>query len=447
MRLIRAVALCVVVATLVTACTARGSRSAVGGGEAPRVPDVDQPHLAEELREVPDGSLGRRVRKELDRLFADPSFLSLGDVGVVAAGGDPRAAWPLVDLLRFHQGGPLERDLVRALRKLVGSKLGSDWVGYTDLLLLADIPAPRGYLRWKRALFLAAGPSWEPFFSSGADLDWRNVTWGGVFRDAIPRLDSPRVVSGGSGSWLPDDDIVFGVVSDGEPRAYPRRVLEVHEIVNDELGGRRLAVTYCTLCGTAVAYAADGVPRTDGPLVFATSGLLQRSNKLMYDEQTESLFEQFTGVGVVGPLRGVQLERLPLSVTTWKEWRAVHPETTIVAADAGDDPTYEPEPLEGRDSDGPIFPVGERDERLAAQEPVVGTITPRGQPVAFPAQLARKALREGRPVTMGCVTLGFDGGSVTASWDEAGTTLSTQESFWFAWSQFHPGTLLWSPEA
>ena len=152
-------------------------------------------------------------------------------------------------------------------------------------------------------------------------------------------------------------------------------------------------------------------------------------------------------MGVVGPLRGVQLERLPLSVTTWKEWRAVHPETTIVAADAGDDPTYEPEPLEGRDSDGPIFPVGERDERLAAQEPVVGTITPRGQPVAFPAQLARKALREGRPVTMGGVTLGFDGGSVTASWDEAGTTLSTQESFWFAWSQFHPGTLLWSPEA
>lgn len=220
----------------------------------------------------------------------------------------------------------------------------------------------------------------------------------------------------------------------------------MHEIVNDELSRRRIAVTYCTLCGTAVAYAAGGVPGTDGPLVFATSGLLQRSNKLMYDEQTESLFEQFRGVGVAGPLRGVELERLPLSVTTWRDWRAAHPETTIVAADAGGGAAYEPQPLAGRDSDGPIFPVGEHDERLPAAESVVGVITPRGQSVAFPAELARKTLNDGRPVTMAGVTLGLDSGSVTARWDEGGATLPTQESFWFAWSQFQPGTLLWSPQ-
>ncbi len=279
-------------------------------------------------------------------------------------------------------------------------------------------------------MFLASEPAWKPFFAAAADLDWRHVTWGGVL--GIPTLDRPRVVSGRGGAWLPDDDIVFGVVSGGEARAYPRRVLEVHEIVNDELGRRRVAVTYCTLCGTAAAYAAGGVPGTEGPLVFATSGLLQRSNKLMYDEQTESLFEQFRGVGVAGPLRGVELERLPLSVTTWRDWRAAHPETTVVAADAGDGAAYEPEPLEDRDSDGPIFPVGERDERLPAGEPVVGTITPRGQPVAFPAELARETLIEGRPVTMGGVTLRLDGGSVTARWKEGRATLPRQESFWFA---------------
>ncbi len=441
MRLIKAVALGVVVATLMAACTPAGPRSI----EQRRVGELDQLELPEELREVPQGRLSRRLRKELDRVFADPSFLALGDLRVVAASGDPRAAWPLVDLLRFHQGGPLERDLARALRRLVGRK-APDWVGYTDLLLLADIPAPPGYLRWKRALFLASGPGWKPFFSAAADLDWRHVTWGGVFRDGIPTLDSPRVVSGRGGAWLPDDDIIFGVVSGREARAYPRRVLEVHEIVNDELGRRRVAVTYCTLCGTAVAYAAGGVPGAEGPLVFATSGLLQRSNKLMYDEQTESLFEQFSGVGVVGPLRGVELERLPLSVTTWREWRAAHPQTTIVAADAAGGSVYEAEPLEGRDSDGPIFPVGERDARLPAGEPVVGTITPRGQAVAFPAELARETLSEGRPVTMGGVTLGLDGGSVTAMWEEGRAPLPTQESFWFAWSQFQPRTLLWSPQ-
>ncbi len=88
-----------------------------------------------------------RCAKSFDQVFAEPLYLALGDLRVVAASGDPRAAWPLVDLLRFHQGGPLERDLTRALRKLVGRKLGPDWVGYTDLLLLADIPAPPGYLR------------------------------------------------------------------------------------------------------------------------------------------------------------------------------------------------------------------------------------------------------------------------------------------------------------
>ncbi len=107
-----------------------------------------------------------RCAKSFDQVFAEPLYLALGDLRVVAASGDPRAAWPLVDLLRFHQGGPLERDLTRALRKLVGRKLGPDWVGYTDLLLQADIPAPQGYLCWKRAVFLASEPAWKPFFAA-----------------------------------------------------------------------------------------------------------------------------------------------------------------------------------------------------------------------------------------------------------------------------------------
>jgi hypothetical protein len=382
-----------------------------------------------------DEPLAGPVETELDALFSEVHFLSAGDLDVIAGSRDRRVAWPLVDLLRFHQQGDRAPDLVAALEQLTGQRVGDDWVAFTDLLLADDVPAPPSYLGWKRTIFLAVDDSWQPFFDADADLDWREVTWGGVFRDGIPALEDPPAVPAAAGGWLPDDDIVFGVVAGGESRAYPRRVLEVHEIVNDELGGARMSLPYCTLCGAPIAYATD--------LRMRTSGLLQRSNKLMYDEASESLFDQFRGVAVAGSRRGLELEMLPLTVTTWGAWREVHPETSILSADAGTGRVYEAEPLGDRDAAGPVFPVGERDERLPAQERVLGVTSPRGQPVAFPVERAREALRAGEEVRLAGVELRLDAGGLAARPADGGPDLPAHEAFWFAWSQFHPGTLLW----
>lgn len=428
-----------VVAIAATACTG-------GGG-----PSQPRPTLA---TEPGSGPLDPGLERELDLLFGDPQFLNSGDIAVVGASGDLRVAWPLVDLLRFHTGQTHGPELLRAAAELTGVVYGPDaedpdraevvpWVAYSDLLLAHDVPAPPGYLRWKAAMHTSIDASWEPFFVEDADLDWREVSWGGVLRDGIPALTDPPLVPASEGDWLPPDDLVFGLVVEDEARAYPKRVLEVHEMVNDTLGGRRIAMPYCTLCRAATPYLVDRVEGVDEPLELRTSGLLQRSNKLAYDVQTESLWDQFSATAVSGPLQGTELPTVPVTVTTWGEWRDAHPGTTVTPEEIGGR-GYGPDPLGGRDEEGPIFPVGEVDPRLGAQTVVFGVTTPRGTAVAFPVEAARRALRAGRDVHLAGVDLRLEAGGVRAKLSN-GPELPGHEAFWFAWSQFHPGTELWEP--
>ncbi len=392
--------------------------------------------------DVPTSPLATPVRRDLDALFEDAALLSAEPIASLARARDVRVAWPLLDLLRFHQGQTHGPDLYRALRSLTEIRsidYKRSWVDYTDVLLREDVPAPPGYLRWKRAAFLAVSTGWKPFFVDRSDVDWRLVSWGGALRDGIRSLDDPPMVEANGGGWQPDDDVVFGVAVGDEYRAYPRRVLEVHEIVNDDIGGRRVALSYCTLCGTAIGYATDRVPGADAPFDLRTSGLLQRSNKLMYDTTTESLFDQFRGVAVAGPLRGMKLAREPVSVTTWGEWRRAHPSTLVTPREI-EGREYGPDPLGGRDAAGPIFPVGERDPRLPPMRRVLGALGPDG-PVAFDVLDARARLRAGDDVEHRNVRVHIREGSLVAT--SGDKRVVSQESFWFAWSQFHAGTALW----
>jgi hypothetical protein len=214
--------------------------------------------------------------------------------------------------------------------------------------------------------------------------------------------------------------------------------------VNDTLGGRRIGMPYCTLCASAQAYFTDEVGTQD--LVLRTSGLLSRSNKVMYELNTKSVFDTFKGRAISGPLRkaGVRLKEITVVTSTWKAWRTDHPKTTIVARDGGIGAQYPLDPLQGRDDNGPIFPVGDVDPRLAVQEQVVGVIAPDGTPVAFPAAAARDALKAGREVKLAGVRLELDGDGLRAA-HENGAELVSHQAFWFAWSQFHPGTAVWTP--
>ena len=162
------------------------------------------------------------------------------------------------------------------------------------------------------------------------------IYWGGVPVDGIPPLDNPAMVAAEEAGYLVDDDLVFGLEIDGDARAYPLRILGWHEMMNDVVGGVPVALAYCTLCGSGILYetAVEGQVQ---PFVFSSTGLLYRSNKLMYDRETDSVWNQFTGEPVMGPLvdSGLKLKIRPLAITTWAKWRERHPETTVVSIETG----------------------------------------------------------------------------------------------------------------
>lgn len=213
-------------------------------------------------------------------------------------------------------------------------------------------------------------------------------------------------------------------------------------MVNDTLGGRDLGIPYCTLCGAAQAYFTDNLPGGIERPVLRTSGLLIRSNKVMYDVHSRSVFDTFLGKAVTGPLarRGVQLEQVSVITTEWGTWKAAHPDTTVLveALALGRDFDFR----NGRDADGPIFPVGDVDPRLPVHEDIIGVVTASGQPIAFQRSKAVLALKRGREIAFENVRLQLDAGGVRAV-DADGGDLGSHQAFWFAWSQFHPGTALW----
>jgi hypothetical protein len=395
----------------------------------------------------------------LDVSFNFETLARIGD------SGDPRAAWLLSDILRFVGRGEVEAALVEAFEDLTGASLASDpvlerssWQSMTDHLIAWDIPALEGYAQWKSELFTRVEPEWQAFFDDGdALIDWRLVSWGGVLiddrplgtatgcvRGCIPALDDPAVTEASEGNWYPDDRIVFGVTVNGESRAYPKNIMEVHEMVNDTLGGRRLGIPYCTLCGSAQAYFTDEVPDGVAEPILRTSGLLSRSNKVMYDLVTFSVLDTFTGEALSGPLldAGVTLSQTSVVTSTWGEWKAAHPDTTIVARDGGIGRSYDLDPLGGRDDDGPIFPIGDVDDRLPVQAKVLGVLD-EGAAIAFDVEAALATIAAGGAVVWNDIEVVADGSGVRAMRID-GTSVAAHEAFWFAWSQFHPDTLVWT---
>ncbi|MEX0349357.1 MAG: DUF3179 domain-containing (seleno)protein [Paracoccaceae bacterium] len=358
-------------------------------------------------------------------------------------------------MLRFVSERNLNATLAKTASDLMGKKLPrrNRWGVITDHLIAWDIPAPPGYLPVKRAIFTTVLPGWDKIFTEGS-IDWRHVSWGGVLIDdraynrthdpcdCIPAVDNPEVSSAAEATWLKDGDIVFGIEVNGEYRAYPRRIMEVREMVNDTLGGRDLGIPYCTLCGAAQAYFTDRLPDGVERPVLRTSGLLIRSNKVMYDVNTFSVFDTFLGHAVTGPLaeRKLQLEQATVVTTDWGTWKEEHPETTVLveALALGRDFDFR----NGRDANGPIFPVGNVDPRLPVHEDVIGVITASGKPVAFQRSKAIAALKRGDEISFENIRLQREAGGVKAVGSD-GSDLGSHQAFWFAWSQFHPQTALW----
>lgn len=290
----------------------------------------------------------------------------------LGASGDSGAVAPLIQFL-FWAGEREQRSVVGALAALTGEQRETwfDWQvwqqQHTEIVPFA------GYARWLGEVLARIDPLFRRFIgpSVAHAIRLEEVVWGGVKVDAIPALDRPRTTGAAAAGWLDPEDRVFGLEINGQARAYPQRIADWHEMVNDVLGGVALSLAYCTLCGAAIAFA--GATRQGRAFTFGSSGLLYRSNKLMYDRQTDSLWNQFTGTPVVGAMThsGIALDVLPIATTSWADWRRRHPGTTVLSNRTGFRRNYTPGAAYGGYFASPslLFPADARDP--ARQKEVV----------------------------------------------------------------------------
>jgi hypothetical protein len=275
----------------------------------------------------------------LRRLAAGPAAQRRAAARALAESGDPSLVPGLIDAYFFLPRGERAAALA-ALATLAGERPGDryhDWVELVERR--QDLTAKPGYLKFKGELLARIDPGFAALLYDGAPVRIRpeEIVFGGVSPEGIPALDRPAHVpaAAAGAEYLTGTERVFGASVRGEARAYPLRILDWHEMVNDVLGGEPVTLSYCTLCGSGVLYATRG-PAGEA-YTFGTSGLLYRSNKLMMDRQTRTLWGNLTGEPVLGRLAAgaARLAVLPVVVTTWKEWLARHPETSVLALDPG----------------------------------------------------------------------------------------------------------------
>lgn len=312
---------------------------------------------------------------------------------------------------------------------------GSRWIVYP--LVLAII-APLLWNTWLRL------HPWHGFRVDNATVDIERIEGGGPGRDDIPALTDPAVLAADAADYLDDDDLVLGLERNGEARAYPIRILNWHEIVNDRLGGEAVVVTFCPLCGTGMVFS--GIVQGER-LDFGVSGLLYRDNLLMYDRGTESLWSQLMGEAVSGPLAGAQLHRLPVEHRTWREWRDRYPETTVLSIRTGHRRDYEEDPYRAYSASPFTLGGHEMLGPLPAKAWVIG-VRIADQARAYPfASLALQAPSGILHDELAGQTIRVEYNAIerTAMVQDAnGEVLPGTLAFWFAWYDFHPETNIWT---
>ncbi|MCH8238661.1 MAG: DUF3179 domain-containing protein [Proteobacteria bacterium] len=250
----------------------------------------------------------------------------------------------LIQALRFTQSN--RREIIGALEALAGESAGDNW--HQWMLWQekhTEVKPFAGFAGFKAALYARIDPAFSVFLHAGVKHEIRleEIAWGGVVKDGIPALTNPKLLPAREAGYLTGDELVFGVSINGDARAYPLRILDWHEMFNDVIGGVPVSLAYCTLCGSGILFETT-VKGREKPFVFGSSGFLYRSNKLMYDTATNSLWNQFTGRPVVGKLTGsgIELKTRPVTIASWAEWLKSNPGTKVLSLDTGFSRDYRP---------------------------------------------------------------------------------------------------------
>ncbi len=346
------------------------------------------------------------------------------------------------------------------------------------------------------AWVLLTGADWKTDWSRHT-IPYDEIISGGVPRDGIRSIDAPEFLSYGEASeWLADTEPIMAVEIEGDARAYPLSILTRHEIVNDVVGGIPVAVTFCPLCNSGLVFDR----RVEGEVYeFGVSGLLRNSDLIMYDRTTESLWQQFTGEGIVGEHAGDRLDFIPSSIVSYADFREAYPEG-VVLSNMGRSYGWNPYEFYDQGTGRPFLFYGELDNRLPLMLRVVG-LNMGGESKAYPydvlseervindtvggqdvaiffkfgtnSALGAPIIAEAEDVGAATVfdphlngqklTFRFDGeafvdeetGSVwnllgqATSGDLAGerlTPLVHSDHFWFSWAAFYPDTKIYGGE-
>jgi hypothetical protein len=230
---------------------------------------------------------------------------------------------------------------------------------------------------------------WPKTDFSKRSVELSEIMSGGPPKDGIPAIDRPRFIGARAArAWLKPAEPVIVLRLGKEARAYPLQILMFHEIVNDTVAGRPVAVTFCPLCNASMVFDRNVGGRT---LDFGTTGRLRLSDLVMYDRQTESWWQQFTGTGIVGHYNGTRLERLPAEIVSFADFTAAHPLGLVLSRETGFARPYGRNPYVGYDDIGqsPFLLSQAPDGRLPPMERVL-SVSVAGKHRLYPLSLLER---------------------------------------------------------
>lgn len=268
---------------------------------------------------------------------------------------------------------------------------------------------------------------------------------GGPSKDGILAIDKPEFNNASDTDFMEADDRILGIEINGVAKAFPISILNWHEIVNDATDGHAYTITYCPLCGTGMAFNSDVDGQT---LRFGVSGLLYNSDVLLYDRETESLWSQILAKAVTGKYKGVNLVMLPLSHTTWSDWKHRHPSSLVLSRNTGFKRNYDRDPYDGYERSSSLyFPVMNK---------APGIYHPKEQVLGLAAGNSFKAYPfiELNKHGKSRFSDSLDGKTFILHWNEdeqtghitneEGALVPVIQAYWFAWYAFHPDTLVFT---
>ena len=292
----------------------------------------------------------------------------------------------------------------------------------------------------------------------GGSISLEEANDGDVVRllDAIPPIDNPAYINPDDDPWLDPQDIVLGYVAeDGQAYAYPHKILNFHEIVNDNLADVPVLISYCPLCNSGVVFDRRiNDLRQDAELTFSNTSALFDNDMVMVDRQTSSYWWQVPGRSIVGALSGAELTVLPSTTTTWERWRFDNPNTVIITRDLGFRRDYTRDPFIGYqdrlNSGGSTpFPVDEAalaDDRLPPASQVIA-IEANGEATAVPIDLLSSEFEVEVGGNQFVVVPDFAGGAEAFTLDGDGnrSPAPSRSTFWFAYIAAFPEATVAAP--